>query len=267
MKTFQKTRVKLTPRKEEELRYIEETYLVDSSGKTLNRTIFNPDGSISHKVIFRHFEDGAVKEYIVYDTKDVLLERHFHEKGDNGYLAKSIFEYENGQKIIKTFVFNEDTHTEKVTITDQDGDLLGYEIYVFDESDNVISEKEIDSNGNEITTYRKDYDDSNIIQKEGYYLEGILQSTTRFTYNESNKLVKSETEDFMQGTKTTDEFKYDLKGNQVYTFSTIDGVIIFENKCTYDNANDIIEEEYFQIDPYSKSILEHSKIINEELSN
>jgi hypothetical protein len=49
----------------------------------------------------------------------------------------------------------------------------------------------------------------------------------------------------------------------VHNVTIQNGVLIFENKCAYDQSNELIGEEFFEIDYWEKRITRHEKLIHE----
>lgn len=264
MKNWITEKIELNNEKAEIRRYLFKEFTCNSNDEVIDETEFDSKSNIVCKRIYRYFDSGDVKEFIEFDPLDNLLERHLHFQNGSTIVNKSIYEYAEDQKIIKTFQISDFGNADKVTLTDNAGEIIGYEVYIYDESNQMIKEIELDNLQNEISKFEKEYDSSGYLVNEKHYLNGQLNNTTHFKYDENGYLEAKTFNHHIENYQVIDKYNYDPAGNMIYNSCHQDNFLVFENKCSYDNDNRLIEEEFFEIDVWDKRIIRHEKLIHKE---
>lgn len=263
METWITTKIELDINKKEINRYTFKEFTVDANGNVLDETEFNRDASVANKRIYRYFENGGVEDYIEYDPFDELIERHSYFENDAGEIDKIIFEYSDGHKVQKEFHFTALGLADKAVVTDEHDAVTGYELYIFNENGEVVEQIEMDSNSVEVVRHVKHYDERGLDVQDKRFNDRRLAETISYTYDENDRVIRKST--FNEGHKfeVIDEYEYDERGNMVHNVTFQNGVLIFENKCAYDQNNELIGEEFFEIDYWEKRITRHEKLIHE----
>lgn len=238
-------------------------YTIDSNGQTLDETEFDSNSNIVCKRIYRYFEDGEVKEYIEYDPNDELLERHVYIKNDYGEIDRIEHEFNGGHKSIKEFSFTDLGYSDKAEIRDEHGEITGYEIYVLNESGQVNEAFELDADHNEISKSKKEYSENGLIRLEKHFSNGQLFKEELSEYDDNCNLIKKTLKNHSDNFEVIDLYQYDENNNMIYNCSHQNGVLVFENKCGYDENNHLISEEFFELDFWEKRILRHERLKHE----
>ena len=257
------TKIKLDVNKKEINRFLFKMYTVDSSGKTLDETEYDSESNVVCKRIYRYFDTGEVKEYIEYDPSDELLERHSYTKNELGEFDRHEFEFADGKKSIKEFAFTDIGNADKATITDENGYITGFEVYVLDDQSQTKEEIELDSENNEIAKYVKTYNENGTLKLEKLYRGGVLFTEESFEYDEKGNVVKKIHTNYLDSFKVIDNYQFDLNNNMIYNSSHQNGVLVFENKCGYDEKNNLVSEEFFELDFWEKRIVLHERLLHE----
>jgi len=255
-------KIKLDRDKNEISRYQFNETTTDSNGRVLDETEYNEDSSVSCKRIYRYFEDGSVKEYVEYDPMNELIERHVYLENEAGEIEKVVYEYGNGHKVIKQFSFSELGLADTATLYNENDLVMGYETYVFNEKGEVIERIDSDEENVETLKYLNAYDGNGNVTEERKFVEGELTEVTFYTYDSTGKITKKELSNKKDGFSMVDEYNYDGRGNQVHNVTFQNGALIFENKCTYDQNDHLLTEEFFEIDFWEKKVTRHEKLLH-----
>ena len=263
MESWITTKIELDVNKNEINRFLFKNYTVDSNGNTLDETEYDSESNVVCKRIYRYFDTGEIKEYIDYDPFDELLERHYYTKNVSGEVDRFEFEFAGGQKLIKEFSFTDIGNADKATIKDENGQITGFEVFILDEQGRVKEEIELDSENNEISKYEKTYDENGMLKFEKHYRDGILFNEESFEYDEKGNLLKKNHRNHPDNFEVIDNYQFDIKNNMIYNSSKQNGVLVFENKCGYDENNNLISEEFFELDFWEKRIVRHEILIHE----
>lgn len=261
------TKIELDTNKNEINRFHFMTFTMDSNGNTLDETEYDSDYNIVFRRIYRYHDTGEVKEYIEYDPFDELLERHCYYKNSDGDFDRHEFEYSGGQKSIKEFTFTDIGNAEKAKITDENGEITGFEVYILDEQGQTKEEIELDSESNEISKYVKTYNEDGTLKYEKQYRDGVLFTSESFEYDEKGNVVKKLHRNYSDKFEVIDDYQFDKNNNMIYNSSHQNGVLVFENKCGYDENNNLISEEFFELEFWEKRIVRHERLIHEKNDN
>jgi hypothetical protein len=237
------TKIELDIDKKELNEYLFKSFTIDSKGNTLDETEFDSDSNVVCKRIYRYFETGEMKEFVEFDPLDSLLERQSYSKDDSGVIYKTEIEY-----------------ADKATVRNEDGEITGYEIYVYDDEGNVIQEKEQDEQFNDIFKYIKTYDENGLLNNEKRYESETLISAESFEYDKSGNVIKKIHRNYIEKFEVIDIYEFDEEGNMIYNSSHQNGTLIFENKCGYDNKNNLASEEFFELDFWEGRIVRHERL-------
>jgi hypothetical protein len=249
--------------KKEVNRFLFKGFTVDSKGNILNEIEFNADSSVANKRMYRYFENGAVEDYIEYDPFDELLERHTYFENGTGVIDKVVYEYEDGHKTIKEFHCSDLGFTDHVILKDEANLVTGYELYTLNENGQVVEEIETDSNNIEISKYVKTYNQEGLLLHDKHFIEGKLTESNAYTYDERNNLIKKGVTNHVDHLMVTESYIYDSRDNMVLNTGFQNDVLVFENKCNYDEGNNLIDEEFFEISYREKRIIRHERLIHE----
>ncbi len=262
MQNWTTTKILLDSNKNELKQFLFKEYSVDTSGNIIDETEYDSKSNIICKRIYRYFDSGEIKEYIEFDPFEELLERHSYTKNEFGEINKIEFEFSEGQKSIKEISFTDIGNAEKATIRNENGNITGFEVFTIDKNGRIIEEIELDSDNIEISKYEKEYNENGTLKFEKNYRNERLYSKEIFEYDTNNNLIKKQLEILPENIKVIDIYRFDNKNNMIYNSSHQNGVFVFENKCEYDNDNNLISEEFFELDYWEKSIVVNERLLH-----
>lgn len=262
METRITIKIKLNGEKKEITRFQFKEYTIDSKGDVLNETEYNEDGSIACKRIYRYFDDSSVKEYVEYNPFDELIERHTYVENEVGDIEKVIFEYGDTHKVIKEFHFPELGLADTATAYNENGEILGREIYVLNEDGKIVEQVETDADNTVLVKYLRTYNETGDSKEERKFIEDTLTEVTSYSYDKNGNIIRKAVKNIVDGYEVIDEYEYDERGNMTYNTSLQNGVPIFENKCTYDENGNLLTEEFFEIDYWERRVTRHEKLLH-----
>jgi len=98
---------------------------------------------------------------------------------------------------------------------------------------------------------------------EKLYRGGVLFTEESFEYDEKGNVVKKIHTNYLDSFKVIDNYQFDLNNNMIYNSSHQNGVLVFENKCGYDEKNNLVSEEFFELDFWEKRIVLHERLLHE----
>ena len=257
------TKIELDVDKNEIGRFVFKEYTADSEGNILDETEFNSDSTVANKRIYRYFENGAVKDYVEYDQMDELLERHTYVQNESGEVDKIIYEYGDGHKTVKEFSYTDLGLGDRATLKDENGSIAGYETYILDEAGQVLEHIETDYDHNEISKCVKVYNEDGLVTHEEEFVDGKLKESVTYFYCARGHMIKKIINNVIDKYEVREEYTYDDRGNMVHNMSWQNGVLVFENKCAYDADDNLVTEEFFEIDYWQKRITRHEKLIHQ----
>jgi hypothetical protein len=194
---------------------------------------------------------------------DKLLERHTYVENESGDVDKVIYEYGDGHKTVKEFHYTDLGFADKAILKDENNSVTGYETYIFNEEGHLVEQIEADSDNIEISRCVKTYNGNGLPTLDKQFIDRKLAENITYVYCEKGNLVRKITKNETHNFEIRDEYTYDNHGNMLHNISFQNGVVVFENKCTYDASNNLIAEEFFEIDFWEKRITRHEKLIHE----
>lgn len=257
------TKIKLDTKKNETDKFVFKEYTADDNGNTLDETEYDEYGNIVCKRIYRYFDTGEVREYIEFDPTDELLERHLYSKNEFDIFDKIEHEFIGGQKTIKEFFFTDLGNAEKAIIKNENDEITGYEIYVQNDKGQTIEEIELDENEIEVTRFSKIYNEDDLLISEKQFSNGQLYTEENFEYNDKGDVIRKIFKNYPDNYIVIDDYKFDDRGNMIYNCSHQNGILVFENKCGYNDENELISEEFFELDFWERKIVKHERLIHE----
>jgi hypothetical protein len=258
--------ITLNRRSEEEDRHIHKNITVDSNGNLLEEIEYDMDSNILYKKIYRYFDTGGICSYTEIDHHDELIEKHTYTKDDYGYINKIVYEYGDGSKQIQDITFTDLGDTEKVIISDENGDILGSELYILNEHRKVKEMIELDADNNETAKHIYRYNDKGDQISEEQYIDNELYKKELFEYDINGNIIKRDEKEYSYDSHIVESYKYDNNNNQIHSSVINGGILIFENKCEYDDNNELLTEEFYELSSEGK-IISYEKLIHERNMN
>lgn len=237
-------------------------YTMDESGNVLDETEYYDDGNVACKRIYRYFDNGAVSQYVMFDPLDQLLERHTYSESEPGCVDKVLYEYSGGKKIEKQFRYSDLGFSDKAVLTDENGAVIGYETFVLDEEGNVLEEIELAEDHTVVSRTVKKYNQEGLLLRETKNEGGKVVSEVVYDYNQIGDILKKTTVTPVHHSEVVDHYEYDASGNQVRNTTIHNGVLVFDNQCTYDDQSNLLTEEFFELDYWERRVLRHEKLIH-----
>ncbi|MFZ7133392.1 MAG: hypothetical protein ACOWWR_13650 [Eubacteriales bacterium] len=263
MKNWITTEIELDTNKKEKNRFLNRKFTLDAKGNILEEIEYDIESNILCKRIYRYFDTDEIQEYIEYDAIENMSERHSYYKNELGYNYLTEFEYSSGHKIIKESSFADNGSYDKTIIKDESGEIIGYEVYEFNDQGLVVKEIELDSDNNEVSRYEKIYDGNDNLIIEKHYQDGSLHTGESFEYDDNDNVVRTIHRFYHEEYETIETFRYDVKNNMIYNAVHQNGVLIFENILEYNEGGNVISEECFELNYWQNNVIRHSKRINE----
>jgi hypothetical protein len=284
MKEINVTKVELNLKKEIERNFLFKRLTVDSNDRVIDDTEFNASGDPVHRITYRYSVNDNISERIEFDASDNLIERHLYHENEEGIVSSSTIEFGNGSKTIKNYAFTDLGKADKATLTDENGVILGYETYILDDLDRIISEFESNSNHEELFKINREFDNNDDIIKEIQFSNGEIDLVTSNSYQDSEiikiqrgkdlenfyesevreldskkRLLKRTTTDHEYGDIQIEQLEYDSNDNMVSNIVAHNGRTIFTNLCKYDGSNRLMEEYVMELN-LSGNINKHEQL-------
>jgi hypothetical protein len=265
--------------REETGRYISEELTFDSHGNMLDHTVFGSNGRPENRKVFRYSEvSGLLLEVAEYDFLNGLIERKEFFENPEGDICKVVVSYNDGSIETREYGFSDLGKADRSTIYDTDGNVVGEEIFVFDEDENVIQEIEKDAFGNELLRIERDFAPGGLLKAERVFVIDALKESTTYSYNAYGSIVAQikkdgtgvviesvvtnyndqniptakRTEIQSPAGKVIEESSYDETGNVILTEARTSGKLTFRNACTYDDEQRLISEDLLEVTTYGK---------------
>lgn len=283
MKEVHITKAELNLKKEIEKRFLYKKLTIDSNNRVIDETEFNEAGDPIHRITNKYSPDDNISERIEFDASNNLIERDLYN--EKGVHFSSIIEFGDGSKTIKNYAYTDLGNTDKVTLTDENGVILGYEASVRDNQDRIICEFRNDANNNEVFKIDRVFDDKGNLTREIQFSNGEIELVTDNFYNKDekvikiqsgrdlesfyitelldldakNRLLKHTTTDHEYGDIHIEHFDYDSNDNEISNVEVFNGITISSNLCKYDDSNRLIEENMIEHD-VSGSIIKHEQL-------
>lgn len=286
MKKRQTTLTTYNSDKNETGQFLSKEITLDSLDRVIDVTEFNEKGDIIRRLTYRYFESGDLKEEIEYDSNNQLLQRQEFCQNEEGEFVRSIIEYGDGSKIVKDYLFSDLGNADRCYIKDENDQIVGGEVFIFDDNQNVICEIEVDENKNEVFKTERKFSESGNIVEESRYIDGELEYVNLFTYNTKGLIVERIKKDFdgmeiekeiteyneqneearkvlyANESEIIEEFLYDPNGNSVLNTVHRDGQLVFRVSCSYNEQNELLSEEILELG-WDGSINRHEMLRHE----
>ena len=263
MHKWNTTKVELDPNKEEIRRFLFRDFTVSSAGYKIDETEYDEKSNIVCKRTFRYFENGEIKEFIEYNPQEELLERQIQYQNDFGNIDRIEHEFQGGFKIIKKFFESQTGVAYKCVNMDEEGAVTSTEIYVLNDIEQMIEAKYLDEEDREYSKYEYEYDSNGQLKTERYFSEGIFQHSAKFEYNGRGLLVRKELNNEPYEYQLLDTYEYDKNDNLIKLQSLQNEAIVFDNRCVYNENNELILEEFYELNYWERRIIRHEKQIHE----
>lgn len=245
----------------------------DKQGYMINETVYDEEGLIESKTLFKYNENGHLIEQVDFEKNDHILERKDYFFDEEGRLIQTEITFSDESKIIKEHYYDANENFEKVILNSEYGEIIGYEVFWYSEKNELVAV--IKSDANNRTKYKKfaTYDvTGKLILEEVFGDDDIFEKKLIYAYLPSGKLSHIYTQDKneinlliekfefdchhrliekriinqVNGTEMQTQYSYDLKGNLLSVETYEDGRLIFKNLAKYDSRNNLIEEEILQ---------------------
>jgi len=284
MKEIIITKAELNLNKEIDRKFLHKKITVDHMDRVLDETEYNFKGDAIHRITYRYSTFDNISETIEFDASNNLIERQLYSEDENGEITSSTTEYGNGAKTTKKFQFTDLGNADKATLIDENGNVIGYETYILDSDERIVSEFESDENHNELSRIDRKFNDSGEILRETHFSEGEIDEITSNHYR-NGQLVKIQRSKNLESIVSTEvrefdsknriikrttnyheysdveiEFsEYDNNDNVVSNMVEVNGRMIFTNVCKYDKENRLLEEYIMELN-LNGSINAHERV-------
>lgn len=237
----------------------------DEQGNETERLTFSPSGEPEERILIRYQHGKAVEE--ILELEGETAERTTREFDSNGLLIAEYRHYQDGEPDKITYTYESGRLVSRIT-TDSDGEEGEKHLWNY-EGDKLVKEESINEygdtdlirthqyhpNGQLAETEEVRISDDNktrtvfifsesgiLIQEKRYDSRGNLVARSTVTPGENNLPAFTEEETVMG--KTTTEFTYDEKGNNILLLEKdTDGKILTTISRSYDEAGNAISTE------------------------
>lgn len=219
----------------------------NENGHSTLEVVYDESGEIDTKRIFELDENGVILSQINYERKNDLVERTDFFDDEDSIQLRSEVTTSGGEKTIHEYHYNQLGNTDKITIKNENGEIEGYEAFVFNEKDEVKEELRLNAD-NEIE-FRKvlSYFENGLLKEEKYFDRNTLIRSTAYVYDERSLLTVKTDRDELTNSETLSRYTYDLTGNQILDETFKNGQLSFKNHCMYDEQNNLIEERVMSV--------------------
>ncbi len=191
----------------------------DNDDNLVEEYVWNDDEFISH-VITTYTESNFYATKEIFDQDGNLNILYSYEYEDESLVATKLSEFENG--LLK-----------KSTITDADGNITGYSVNSFNDSDQIEKIEVFDENDTMTAYYTYTYDNDGRQTKYcAYSADGSISKYTIFEYSENGTV----TEKYYSGDDTLEKYfikEYFEDGN-------------IKSSTEYDSQGNIVSQNTFE---------------------
>jgi len=244
------------------------------NGDIIHFESFTEEGVMDGKITSKFDNEGHVLEEINCSSDDEFTDKTLYIRKDNGEIEQIELFYPGNTKTIKRYIRNESSHKLEIQIVDDDGDLEGRELIVFDENDNVLEKLTLDYDGKHEEKLCFEYDKSNklihrkevdrkdkIIIQDRFFYDDNNNMIKRIRLNRKNKPLEIVMVKYNENNKAVEQnfnnqyilqFEYDKKGNTIKEVRKNEhGLIEHEAFSSYNDEGLIVEEKsLFDIKTY-----------------
>lgn len=242
-------------------------------GYKINETTYDTEGCVESRFLYKYNQHGSLIEQVKFDRNNQVLERMDYFFDEDCRLIQTEITLSDESKIIKEHYYDTKENFEKVTINSEYGEIIGYEVFWYNEKKEVIAVIKSDSNSK--TKYKKfvTYDTlGQLVMEETFGCNDLFERKINYFYLSNGKLSQIDTQDkngkvvliekyaydwhnqlvekqnlnLLDGVGTRIQYNYDLKGNRILVDTYEQGRHTFRNLAKYDGRNNLIEEEIIQ---------------------
>lgn len=208
---------------------------------------FDEDGSMDSKRIFELDENGTILVQLNYERQNDLIERTEFFDDQENIQYRSEITTASGAKSIHEYHYDQMGNADKITIKNEDGEVEGHEVFLFNDNDQV--REEVRLNPDNQVEFRKilEYSANGALIEEKYYDRDVLFRTTVYEYNEDGRVSRRIDNDHRTVANTINQYSYDISGNQILDETFQNEKLTFKNYCLYDEHNNLVEERVLTV--------------------
>lgn len=227
------------------------------------------DGSINAKNVSVYDVNNNRVEMMIYSfDESVPDEKHIFYRNDNHIIEKTVIEYLDGSKSVKTYK----RENLKLTIetVDEEGQIEEKEIDILDDADNIIEKKVWDYEGTLTLFTTQQFDDKNQMVKQYFFdakgeetnhraysynsdgnllkmlvlnPQGELIDSRVYNYDEKGRILSSQT-----GTRSITNYEYDDENNiEIQTVIGANGVEVSRTQIFKNSEGKTVKEDNFAV--------------------
>lgn len=237
----------------------------DEQGNETERITFSPSGEPEERILIRYQQGKAVEEILELDGE--TAERTTREFDSNGLLTTEYRHYQDGEPDKITYTYESGRLVSRIT-TDSDGEEGEKYLWNY-EGDKLVKEESINEYGDtDLIRTHQYHPNGHLAETEEVRISDDIETRTVFIFNESGILIQEKrydskgnliarstvtpgennlpafTEEETVLGKTTTEFTYDEKGNNILLLEKdTDGKILTTISRSYDEAGNAISTE------------------------
>ncbi len=212
--------------------FLKEEMLIENKDEVIERTTFEPDEKMNIRKEYRHYLDGT------YDSIEYICD-------DNGNLVEKVtIDYEGGVELRECFEFKGEKLI-KETVLDKDNKVISEKTIKYDDKDRITDTESYDSLEETRLKRITEYDDKGYPKELlTYDLSDRLIERIQFSHNDDGRLAQVIEENPRK--KNTIKFQYDKNGNVVCKEEfDKNGKLINKVERIYDDDSRVLEARAF----------------------
>ena len=166
-------------------------YHYNASGQITKKVQSDNDGVVEHSVEYE-YNNGHLVAEVSFDEEGTMISETTYEYDEDGLLdEKAIYHIGDNEKLVQSYVYNDEGYREAIFSTDSSGQLIEKFLFTLDEKGRPVGVVEENRQKKNRITMEYDEKDHVILQEE-VDLRGELVSKVRRYYDHDGLFLKSE---------------------------------------------------------------------------
>ena len=177
MKTITIAKTEYAADKEVMAEYISMKHTYDEKDRVVEECEFDEEGNTIRKATYEYSPKGNVSLQVEFDESGEILQQMKYEENEEGEIIKQTHIFSDGSHTIKAYDLKNDEagYSADVTITDEQGQVLGKELLKLDDKDNILLAVEFDEEENENNKLERSYTEDGKLKEEAKYFSGEIE--------------------------------------------------------------------------------------------
>jgi hypothetical protein len=219
------------------------SYEYDKEGRLILEAEYN-DGELINSTALQYDKGGHITEELHIFAMDGIEQKNIYIRDDHGKITQAEIHYADGS--VSTRKYSREGSVETIVITNENNEIEGTEIRVYDAADRLISETHQDEKKNVVKQVNNEYDERGLKIKASLKSENEMDNAEQvMTYDEKERLTMKKTSD-QKGSlirKIVIEYNDDDSVDKEYVESYEYNTVKFFNQYSYDDSGHLVKEE------------------------